>query len=211
MSEQLIERRFEGQMGERDVQVVLEIQPKGSCFMDHLDGDIADVELHFPDGQCHGDVTVCRSDGDERCVEIFHHSGDLCENCPGVVFSQYDTVPHFLNRTNKEFIVRTYLPTDHRLSELVDDLRTVSHSVRVLRIMHNRNNDVDRQTADVDLSQLTEKQRTALERAVELEYYSSPPGVSLEDLAREFNVSPSAMSQRINRAEQHVMAQLFSP
>lgn len=210
MSEHVANRRFEGQMGERDVQVVLEIQPKGSCFMDHLEGDIADVELHFPDGQCHGDVTVCHVDDEGRSVEIFHHSGNLCENCPGVIFSQYDTVPHFLNRTKEEFIVRTYLPTNHRLSELVEDLRTVSNRVRVLRIMHNHDNDVDVQIADVDLSQLTAKQRSAIERAVERGYYASPPGVSLEELAREFDVSPSAMSQRINRAERHVMGQLFS-
>lgn len=210
MSEQVVNPRFERQTGERDVQVVMEIQPKGSCFMDHLDGDIADVELHFPEGECHGDVTVCRVDNGNRNVEIFHHSGEICENCPGVVFSEYDTVPHFLSRTNQEFVVRTYLPTNHQLSELVEDLRTVSRSVRVLRIMHNRNNDVDAQTAEVDLSQLTDKQHRALERAIERGYYASPPSVTLDELANEFDVSSSAMSQRLSRAETHVMGQLFS-
>lgn len=209
MSLHAIDQRFDEQVGERDVQVVLEIRPKGSCFMDHLDGEIADIELHFPDGQCHADVTVCNVD-DDRSVEIYNHAGDLCENCPGVIFSDYNAVPRFLNRTNEMFVVQTYLPLDHRLSELVEDLRTVSESVRVLRIIHNRNKDVDDQTADVDLSQMTDKQRQALERAVEMGYYSSPPGVSLEELAREFDVSSSAMSQRITRAEKHVMGQLFS-
>lgn len=210
MSKHAVAQRFDGQVGERDVQVVLEIRPKGSCFMDHLDGDIADIELHFPDGECHADVTVCNDDDDERSVEIYNHAGKLCENCPGVIFSEYNAVPRFLNRTNEMFVVQTYLPLDHRLSELVEDLRTVSESVRVLRIIHNRDKNVDDQTADVDLSQMTDKQRQALERAVQMGYYSSPPGVSLEELAREFDVSSSAMSQRITRAEKHVMGQLFS-
>ncbi|MFW5919015.1 MAG: helix-turn-helix domain-containing protein [Halanaeroarchaeum sp.] len=210
MSKHAVPQRFKERVGERDVQVVLEIRPKGSCFMDHLEGDIADIELHFPEGQCHADVTVCDGDGDERNVEIFNHTGDLCVNCPGVIFSEYDAVPRFLNRTNEMFVVQTYLPLDHRLSELVEDLRTVSESVRVLRIIHNREMDVDDQTAEVDLSQMTNKQRQALERAVEMGYYASPPSVSLEELAREFGVSSSAMSQRITRAEKHVMEQLFS-
>lgn len=210
MSKHAISKRFEDGVGERAVQVVLEIRPKGSCFMDHLDGDIADIELHFPDGQCQADVTVCHTDTAERNVEIYNHTGDLCENCPGVIFSEYNAVPRFLNRTNEMFVVQTHLPLDHRLSELVADLRTVSESVRVLRIIHNREMDVEDQTANVDLSAMTDKQRQALERAVEMGYYASPPTVALEELAREFEVSTSAMSQRINRAEQHVLTQLFS-
>ncbi|MFB6133679.1 MAG: helix-turn-helix domain-containing protein [Halanaeroarchaeum sp.] len=179
--------------------------------MDHLEGDIADVELHFPEGECHCDVTVCRESAEGRCVEVFHHSGEICTNCPGMVFGSYDTVPHFLERTADEFVVQTYLSADHQLSELVQDLRAVSESVRVLRIVSNRDDEIGDQTAEVDLSQLTDKQREAMELAVERGYYESPPAVSLGDLAEAFEVSPSAMSQRLSRAEERVMTQLFSP
>lgn len=179
--------------------------------MDHLEGDVTDVEVHFPNGDCHCDVTVCREDEDERCTEIFHHSGRVCRNCPGIVFADYDLVPHFIDRTREEFIVRTYLPRDHQLSEFVADLREVSHHVKVLRILHNDAADVDAQTTEVDLTRLTDKQQAALQRAIEAGYYESPPAVSLAELAPEFDVSESALSQRLARAEQTVLDQLFSP
>lgn len=210
MSHSTVARKFEQQTKERDIQVVLEVQPKGSCFMDHLEGDVADVELHFPEGECHCDVTVCRESEEGRCVEVFHHSGDICTNCPGMVFGEYDTVPHFLDRTSDEFVVQTYLPADHQLSDLVQDLREVSESVRVLRIVNNQQNQIDEQTAEIDLTRLTDKQQEAMKRAVERGYYESPPRISLGGLAEEFDVSPSAVSQRLSRAEEHVLTQLFS-
>jgi predicted DNA binding protein len=209
MQDAIAEPRSADRSDERTVQVVLEIAPRGGCFMDHLDGDIADVELHFPNGDCQCDVTVCRTDGEDHCVDIVHHSGEICRNCPGIVFSEYDLVPHFLERNDDEFVVRTYLPTDHQLSELVGDLRDVSERVRVLRIIDVDGDDGGPDVAEVDLTRLTDKQRDALARAVDLGYYETPGAVSLDELAEEFGVSKSALSQRLARAERSVMAQLF--
>lgn len=195
---------------ERDVQVVLEIEPEGSCFMDELDGDIADVELQFPDGNCYCDVTVCNDDGKDQCVDIFHHSGDICESCPGIVFSEYGLVPHFIDRAEDQFIVRSFLPSDHQLSELVEDLRGVSHDVRVLRILDLQDFGVGSRAQEVDMSRLTDKQLDALEYAFERGYYESPPEVSLSELAQEFDISEAALSQRLARAERTVMGELFS-
>lgn len=210
MPEYTTDRNRTHRTWERDVQVVLEMSPKGSCFMEHIEGDISDVEMHFPNGDCQCDVTVCRERETGQCVEVIHHSGKVCRNCPGIVFSKYDLVPHFIDRTAGKFVVRIYLPSDHRLSELVEDLRRVSHSVRVLRVLDIREDDVGSQTSEIDLSRLTDKQRKALERAIDGGYYESPPAVSLTELADEFGVSKSALSQRLARAERTVMGQLFS-
>lgn len=196
---------------ERKVQVVLEIAPEGSCFMDGIDGNISAVEMHFPDGNCHCDVTVCRGEGEHRCVDVVHHTGRVCRNCPGTVFAEYDLVPQFLERLGDRFVIRSFLPADHQLADLVEDLREVSRSVRVLRIVELGDDDAGSQMTKVDLSQLTEKQREALERAIERGYFESPPAVSLAELSDEFEVSESALSQRLARAELTVMAQLFSP
>jgi AraC-like DNA-binding protein len=195
--------------GERSVQVVLEIAPRGDCFMDHLEGDIADVEMHFPNGDCQCDVTVCREEGAGHCVDIVHHSREVCRNCPGIVFSEYDLVPRFLDRDEEQFVVRTYLPADHQLSELVGDLREVSEWVRVLRIVDVDDDAGAPDVAEIDLTRLTDKQRDALLRAVDRGYYETPQAVSLDELAEEFGVSKSALSQRLTRAEGTVMAQLF--
>jgi hypothetical protein len=211
MADQTIDERTGGWTGQRDVQVVLEIVPKGSCFMEQLDGEITDVVLHFPHGDCQCDVTVERDDNGTKAIDIVHHSGDICSHCPGIVFREYNLVPRFVKRTADQFIVRSYLPADHQLSDLVEDLREVSESVRVLQILDIQESDVDVRAAEVDLSMLTDKQRDALELATLEGYYDSPPRVTLASLAAEFDVSESAFSQRLARAERHVMTQLFHP
>jgi hypothetical protein len=201
---------FKNRTRERDVQVVLEIEPKGSCFMEELEGDIADVELQFPNGECNCDVTVCKDDKGDQSIDIFHHSGEICENCPGIVFSEYGLVPHFLDRCPENFVVRSFLPSDNQLSELIDDLRRVAHNVRILRILDLQDYAVDSRAKEIDMSQLTDKQQDTLERAVERGYYESPPEVSLSELAGEFDISEAALSQRLARAERTVMGELFS-
>lgn len=210
MQQAVINEDVGGRVRSRDIHVVLEIEPKGSCFMEQIDGEIADVALHFPQGDCQCDVTVNRENDGEQEVDIVHHSGDICAHCPGIVFREYNLVPRFIERTPERFVVRTYLPVDNQLSELVADLRKVSESVRVLKVLNMQDSDVDCQTVEVDLCELTDKQREALELATAEGYYDSPPEVSQTELAEEFEVSESALSQRLARAEKNVLSQLFS-
>lgn len=210
MKQALMNQDLGGQVVRRDLHVVLEIEPKGSCFMERIEGEIADVALHFPQGDCQCDVTVTRESDEEREVDIVHHSGKICAHCPGIVFREYNLVPRFIERRPDRFVVRTYLPVDHQLSDLVADLREVSESVRVLKVLDIRDSDMDAQSVEVDLSVLTDKQREALELATARGYYGSPPEVSQTELAAEFDVSESALSQRLARAEENVLSQLFS-
>jgi hypothetical protein len=195
----------------RNVQVDVEVVPKGSCFVDEIDDEITDINLQFPGSDCQSDVTVASDDPEERSVDVVHHSGDRCQHCPGVVFGEYGLVPQFIAQAGSSLVVRTYLPADHRLSELIADLRNVSDDVRVLRVHDIRESDVGSKMSEFDLAQLTPKQTEALERAIERGYYRSPPEVSLSELADEFDISESALSQRIARGEEVLMDQLFTP
>lgn len=60
---------------------------------------------------------------------------------------------------------------------------------------------LDGETVTVDTSVLTDIQRETLVRAVEAGYYATPRAVSLDSLAEEFDVSKSAVSQRLRKAE----------
>lgn len=210
MLHESIENCIPSQMDERGVQVVFEIVPKGSCFMDEVSGKIEDVALHFPKEECHADVTVSQvGDGGVTQVDVFNYAGDICENCPGTIFSDYDLVPRFLERSREKFIVQTHVPADQELSALVADLRTVSERVTVLRIVDMRESELGGVTGEVDFSKLTEKQHEAIEGAVNAGYYGLSQDVSLAELAAEFDISTSALSQRLARAERNVLAQLF--
>ena len=209
MKQKVISESMQAGISERSIQVVFELSPRGTCFMDHLEGEVSDVELHFPNGECHSDVTLCREDETGRCVEVLNHTGDICTNCPGTVFGEYDLVPHFKERNENGFVVQANLSSNRELSDLVADLRTVSEFVRILRIVDVLNNQADDVTGEVDFTQLTEKQRSAREGATRAGYYGPSQDVSLDELAAEFDISTSALSQRLARAEQQVFSQLF--
>lgn len=59
----------------------------------------------------------------------------------------------------------------------------------------------DRRTVPIDVDELTTTQLETLIRAVDLGYYETPREVSLDVLREEFDVSKSAVSQRLRKAE----------
>jgi len=61
--------------------------------------------------------------------------------------------------------------------------------------------DEGQSTVSIDPEELTVVQRRTLLRAVEAGYYADPREVTLTDLACEFDVSKSAVSQRLHGAE----------
>ncbi|ELZ48624.1 Bacterio-opsin activator HTH domain-containing protein [Halorubrum distributum JCM 9100] len=61
--------------------------------------------------------------------------------------------------------------------------------------------DEGQSTVSIDPEELTAVQRRTLLRAVEAGYYADPREVTLTDLAGEFDVSKSAVSQRLHGAE----------
>ncbi|GAB7090231.1 hypothetical protein JCM18237_05020 [Halorubrum luteum] len=69
---------------------------------------------------------------------------------------------------------------------------------------------LDGETVTVDTSVLTDVQRETLVRAVEAGYYSTPRAVSLDSLADEFDVSKSAVSQRLRKAEATIAQRVVS-
>ena len=60
---------------------------------------------------------------------------------------------------------------------------------------------------EVDVSALTPKQREALELAIDEGYYEAGERPSMASLAGQLDISTSAFSQRLARAEGNVMSQ----
>lgn len=209
----------------RGTRVVLELSPAGDCFMDHLDGAIVDVEADYVDGMCQCDVTVCGRDGDCGCggydceceegdsddgdCEVLHVTRPICDCCPGVVFSEYGCVPRILERKDGSFVIATYVSSVDVVSDLVSELRGACSQVEVRSLVNTDACEGSAETREVDLSHLTAKQRDSLARAVAAGYYDTPQAASLEELAAEFGISSSALSQRLGRAEEAVLSQIF--
>lgn len=60
------------------------------------------------------------------------------------------------------------------------------------------------------LAALTPVQRETMTTAFEVGYFDIPRTVSMEELAGELGVTPNAVSERLRRAEAHLLAELLS-
>ncbi|MFB6086640.1 MAG: helix-turn-helix domain-containing protein [Halodesulfurarchaeum sp.] len=91
----------------------------------------------------------------------------------------------------------------------MSDLETVSDRVEIKWISDSAET---RTTSErtVDLEILTEKQREAIELAVESGYYDQPRATTISELAEACNISQSAMSQRLHTAERKLLQRILS-
>ncbi len=89
---------------------------------------------------------------------------------------------------------------------LVADLRASGASIELRRVA--RGVDPAADAIELEAGSITEKQREALELAVELGYYDSPRRADLAELAARLGVSKSAVSQRLNAAEATLVREL---
>ncbi len=68
---------------------------------------------------------------------------------------------------------------------------------------------LDQEPIEIDLSSLTARQLVTFSRALERGYYDRNREIGLSELAAEFEVSKSALSQRLARAEEKLMRQVL--
>ena len=222
---------------DRDLRVVLEIERGGPCFIDDIDGDVLDVDVRVAGGTCHTEVTVCEScepdepaldtsddaeprtdsrprshdrpadDAEDRVITKYH-TDDVCDHCPTAVFAAYGCIPHFVRAEHRSFFVKAFLPNSAMVSNLVADLNEIGSTVQLVSMTHTGSGEeLSDEIYEVDVSALTPKQREALELAIDEGYYEAGERPSMASLAGQLDISTSAFSQRLARAEGNVMSQ----
>lgn len=198
--------RSSPEVEERDLRVVLEIDRGGPCVLDTLDGEVIGVDVRLDDESCHLDVRLKEGDRKNRTCTKYVSNG-LCAHCPGKVFSEYGCLPRYLQIDDGEFIMETYVSDTDTVAEIVEDVRGICDRVSVRSIVSTDGSDF-REICSVDISALTVKQREAVAVAQEAGYYDPEARAPLDELADELDITPSAMSQRLRRAESNVIRQL---
>jgi len=137
-----------------------------------------------------------------------YHTNEVCDHCPTAVFSAHGCIPHFLREGDRSFFIKTFLPSSAVVSNLVSDLSDIGSTVRLVSMTHTGSGEeLAEEIYEVDVSVLTPKQRAALQLAIDEGYYESGEEPSMASLAEQFDISTSAFSQRLSRAEQNVMGQ----
>lgn len=212
------DRERVGQHSRRDLCVVLEIEPAAECAcpLGGFDGDIREIRQHVFNDTCRTDTTIvpreCSCSTDPESTEVIHRTCNIESGCPCTVFGEFDAVPELVDLEDGRIRVETYLSNRKRLAELVDSLKEVSEQLRLrqLKRIHDGDGDRDRCIVTLDLVEITDKQREAVTRAVAAGYYSSPRETSLDELAAEFGISSSALSQRLTAVESKLATAAFT-
>lgn len=202
----------------RDISVVFDVEPSSEscCPLGEYTGRIKTVRQHLTGDECHTDTTLlaedCACSTSGECTEVVHATSDIDTTCPCTVFGEFDCVPTPVDIVDGRLRIETYLTDRDRLTDLVDALEGVSDELRLRQLKRIDNGEAgrSRNTVALDLHDITEKQREAVTMAVAEGYYATPRETSLGELADEFGVTSSALSQRLNAVESKLAIGAFA-
>jgi predicted DNA binding protein len=121
-----------------------------------------------------------------------------------VPFADVDAVIRHTQGRDGYWNVRAYLPSRAELASVVANFREQGIAFELERLSTLR------AVEDPETPTLTESQRELLAVAADRGYFETPRGVSQRELAAAFDVSPSAMSQRLRNATGDVVEQVLS-
>ncbi|WP_136718282.1 helix-turn-helix domain-containing protein [Halorientalis salina] len=202
----------------RDLCVVFEVEPapESHCPLGSFDGQVEEVRHQLVGDECHTDTTVqtdeCACPSDQACTEVVHSTSDVDATCLCTVFGEFKCVPQFVDVVDGRLLVETYLSDRERLSDLVDSLKESSERLRLRQLKRIDTGEAERSenTVTLDLHEITEKQREAVAKAVSEGYYSTPRETSVDELADDFGISTSALSQRLKAVESKLATATFA-
>jgi predicted DNA binding protein len=187
--------------------VELGISFPSHCSMSEQIAEFDSADLFVHDGNCLTKV----SSGEDNESGVYIIKQETCSGCVCHEFDKYDCPPKIEEVEQEQCIVSCHLPNRERLRSLIEDLKSVSERVRLLRIVEveqREGGEEHSRSLRFDLTTLTEIQRKTLELAVTNGYYDDPQTISLAELAEKLDITKSALSRRIKRAEANLVSQI---
>lgn len=147
-----------------------------------------------------GETVVCRVDtaelnSDERARHL------------ATGFSRLPAEPYNLRWQGDHLRVCIAARDDDELQATVRRLETVGFDVR-LRQLTTADADIEGDTAVVDLSALTERQRRLAERAADAGYFD-PDGATAEGVATELDINKATLSEHLRSVQRELIQQTF--
>lgn len=189
---------------ERMLRVVIRIEPEGNCPILQFD-----VQPEHIEAQLAGDTCLCKAIVTRSETVIEHTEQTLEEDCACTVFHEHACIADISSVDDHGITITTHVPERSVVEELISDLKEVGNTVELIEITSNRDGESANAVERVDLSSLTEKQRAAVELAIEEGYYKRPRETSLEEMAGDLDISQQALSQRLGAVEEKLIGQLF--
>ena len=185
---------------DRPLRATIAVTPSaGGCVVADVAPKAADVRRSTTRREdcrsCQSEVTVL--DAGEKSIRYVRSA--MTDDCICEVLARHECVSELAGIDDGSLRFSLVMDDRSTLQDVVAAIRETGASVRLERICHS--DDGDGRTLELDASSITEKQREAVELAIESGYYETPRRADLEDLADRLGVSKSAVSQRLNAVE----------
>ena len=163
---------------------------------------VTDIEKASLNGDCH--LITKASSGRTSTDSVQYVRTEIEEACFCNAFTEHECVAVITDRKQDELIVETFPPDRLTLMDVVRDVSKIAEvEVRQLSLVSNLDGLHELET--VNVSRLTDLERETLDWAIEHGYYERPREVGLEEIADEFDVSKSSISQRLSSAERKLV------
>lgn len=191
---------------ERPIRVTLELG-YGDCCLQDIGDHVNQVQSHIVNDTCHCDVSVGQRGEDSR---MLHTRQDLTPACACGVFHAHGCIPHIKELRADSYLVRTHVADRDVLKDVIEDLRQLTDTVRLVRLVRGGDGGADEERRNVlfDLTILTKKQHETLEKAVLEGYYATPREISQQALADDLGISKATLSYHLKTAEAKLVVDL---
>lgn len=134
----------------------------------------------------------------------------MSKDCVCHSFHSNECVVEIEYTENGVFFVCATITDRQALKQLIDDLRKQDATVHLEQLLPLDHSSAMQRTLELDTSEVTEKQREAIEVAVNAGYYERPRQSDLAALSEQLGISESAVSQRLNGAESALIREMAS-
>lgn len=190
------------------VEIGADVERDASCPLAESTDPSTSGSVQLVGETCH--VLLRSDDADGENVRTY--TTPVTDGCVCLSFCHPGCVTEVLAVENGSLRIGAYADSRETLGEVMDDVRENAAAVRLERLTTADTTDAveSRRSETVEDVSLTEKQREAVQTAVEMGYYQTPRSASLDDLADRVGVSKSAFSQRLNAVETKLVTALVS-
>lgn len=148
------------------------------------------------------DTVVCRIDTD--ALDSSSRAAYLAAG-----FRQLPVEPYNLRWQDEHVYLSFAAQDDEELQAAVRELEAVDFDVELRQLTTDGDEvDGDRDTAVIDLSTLTERQRTLAARAAAVGYFE-PDGPSAERVADGFDINKATLSEHLRSVQRELIQQTF--
>lgn len=181
------------------VEFEIERRTEGDCPIAGLSHTGAQGTVQLTGSRCHATIAF---DGTGDDVSLYTARVD--DTCACTRVCGPGVTPVSLRILDGVLVVGAYVDDRERLTEIVEALRASEDEWELRRLTTPERDTVAKGGLLAQIFEdipVTDKQREAVEAAVEMGYYAEPRQATLSDLAEKVGVSRSALSQRLTAVE----------